>query len=73
MYYAFIMKRISLIILAITAILAGSVSCQKINIGPDNPVIPQGEVTREFLSLIRVGKGGDVSSTGIRIPRRLRS
>ena len=30
-YYAFIMKRISLIILAVAAIIAGSVSCQKVN------------------------------------------
>ena len=35
------MKRISLIILAVAAVLVGSVSCQKINIEPDNPVIPQ--------------------------------
>ena len=49
------MKRISLIILAVAAVLVGSVSCQKNNIEPDNPVIPQGEVTREFLSRIDAG------------------
>ena len=52
------MKRITLIILAITAILFGSVSCQKDNIKPVEPIVPQGEVTREFLSRIRVGKDG---------------
>ena len=53
------MKRITLIILAITAILFGSVSCQKDNIKPIEPIVPQGEVTREFLSRIRVGKDGN--------------
>ena len=53
------MKRITLIILAVAAVLVGSVSCRKNNIEPDNPVIPQGEVTREFLSRIRVGKDGN--------------
>ena len=53
------MKRITLIILAITAILFGSVSCQKDNIKPVEPIVPQGEVTREFLSRIRVGKDGN--------------
>ena len=38
------MKRISLIILSVAAVLVGSVSCQKINIRPDNPVIPQDRV-----------------------------
>ena len=34
------------------------VSCQKDILIPDNSEIPQGEVTREFLSQIRVGKDG---------------
>ena len=35
------------------------VSCQKDNIGPDEPTVSQGEVTREFLSQIRVDKHGN--------------
>ncbi|MCQ2075375.1 MAG: hypothetical protein MJY77_09415, partial [Bacteroidaceae bacterium] len=35
------------------------VSCQKNNIKPDEPVALQDEVTREFLSQIRVDKRGD--------------
>ena len=53
------MKRIILIILAIAAILSCRVSCQKDNLKPDGPIVPKGEVTREFLSQIRVGKDGD--------------
>ena len=52
------MKRTSLIILAVTAILLVGVSCQKGNFKPIEPTAPQGEVTREFLSQIRVGKDG---------------
>lgn len=41
----------------ITALLLfAGVSCNKTN--PDGPIVPQGEVTREFLSHIRVGKDG---------------
>lgn len=35
------------------------VSCQKEKIIPDEPVVPKGEVTREFLSHIRVDKEGN--------------
>ncbi|MBQ0124638.1 MAG: hypothetical protein KBS58_07390 [Bacteroidales bacterium] len=35
------------------------VSCQKDNIRPSEPTVPQGEVTREFLSQIRVDKRGN--------------
>ncbi|MBQ0007555.1 MAG: haloacid dehalogenase-like hydrolase [bacterium] len=35
------------------------ISCQNDNLKPDGPIVPQGEVTREFLSQIRVGKDGD--------------
>ena len=52
------MKRIIFIILAVAAIMAGSVSCQKDNVISGDPIVPQGEVTREFLSQIRVGKDG---------------
>ena len=52
------MKRITLIILTVAATLACSVSCQKDNVEPVEPTVPQGEVTRAFLSRIRVGKDG---------------
>ena len=35
------------------------VSCHNGNIKPDEPAVPQGEVTREFLSKIRVDKKGN--------------
>ena len=52
------MKRITLILLTVAATLACSVSCQKDNVEPVEPTVPQGEVTRAFLSQIRVGKDG---------------
>ena len=51
------MKKILSILLAAAAALA-IVGCHKNNGEPIEPTIPQGEVTREFLSRIRVGRDG---------------
>ncbi len=42
----------------LSIILLAAVSCSKDEYDPSDPVVPAGEVTREFLSGIRVGKDG---------------
>lgn len=44
---------------ATALVFCSVISCSKDNIEPDEPIVPQGEVTREFLSQIRVGKEGN--------------
>ena len=51
------MKKELFLLLAVAATLT-IVGCRKDNIEPVEPIVPQGEVTREFLSRIRVGKEG---------------
>ena len=47
------MKKELFLLLAVAATLT-IVGCRKDNIKPVEPIVPQGEVTREFLSRIRV-------------------
>ena len=46
------------VILGLALALIFLTSCTKDDVNPGGPIVPEGEVTREFLSQIRVGKDG---------------
>ena len=46
------------VILGLALALILLTSCTKDDVNPSGPIVPEGEVTREFLSQIRVGKDG---------------
>lgn len=52
----FLKKTLSILLAAVAALAVAG--CRKDNLKPVEPVVPQGEVTREFLSHIRVDKSG---------------
>ena len=52
----FLKKTLSILLAAVAALAVAG--CREDNLKPVEPVVPQGEVTREFLSHIRVDKSG---------------